>query len=63
MIINIITYLGSLRTLDPLDTTSILFVIGGISIGRKTEDEEDESNADISLSTIFLINNIINIYI
>ena len=63
MIINIITYLGSLRTLDPLDTTSISFVIGGISIGRKTEDEEDESNADISLSTIFLINNIINIYI
>ena len=51
MIINIITYLGSLRTLDTLDKTSISFVIGGISIGRKTEDE---SNADISLSTIFL---------
>ena len=52
MIIKIITYLGSLSTLDTLDTTSISFDIGGISIGRKTEDE---SNADISLSTIFLI--------
>jgi hypothetical protein len=41
-----ITYLGSLCTLDTLDSTSISFVIGGISIGRKTEDE---SNADISL--------------